>query len=53
MEWGSGVVDVYGAVLAPTRPVSSLTRNVAWALTAVLGLLIRATRMASMIPQPV
>ena len=33
-------VDVYGAMLAPALPVSSLTRNVAWALTAVLGLLV-------------
>jgi small-conductance mechanosensitive channel len=33
-------VDVYGAMLAPALPVSSLTRNVAWTLTAVLGLLV-------------
>jgi small-conductance mechanosensitive channel len=33
-------VDVYGAMLAPALPVSSLTRNIAWALTAVLGLLV-------------
>jgi small-conductance mechanosensitive channel len=33
-------VDVYGARLAPALPVSSLTRNVVWALTAVLGLLV-------------
>ena len=33
-------VDVYGALLAPALPVSSLTRNVAWALTALLGLLV-------------
>jgi small-conductance mechanosensitive channel len=33
-------VDAYGAMLAPALPVSSLTRNVAWALTAVLGLLV-------------
>jgi small-conductance mechanosensitive channel len=33
-------VDVYGSVLAPALPVSSLTRNVAWGLTAVLGLLV-------------
>jgi small-conductance mechanosensitive channel len=33
-------VDTYGAFIAPTLPVSSLTRNLAWALTAVLGLLV-------------
>jgi small-conductance mechanosensitive channel len=33
-------VDVYGAMLAPALPVSSLTRNVAWTLVAVLGLLV-------------
>jgi small-conductance mechanosensitive channel len=33
-------VDIYGVMLAPALPVSSLTRNVAWALTAVLGLLV-------------
>jgi small-conductance mechanosensitive channel len=33
-------VDVYSAMLAPALPVSSLTRNVAWMLTAVLGLLV-------------
>jgi small-conductance mechanosensitive channel len=33
-------VDVYGAMLAPALPVSSLTRNIAWALVAVLGLLV-------------
>lgn len=33
-------VDVYGAILAPALPVSSLTRNIAWALIAVLGLLV-------------
>ena len=33
-------VDVYGAVLAPALPISSLTRNVAWTLVAVLGLLV-------------
>jgi small-conductance mechanosensitive channel len=33
-------VEVYGAMLAPALPVSSLTRNVAWALTAALGLLV-------------
>jgi small-conductance mechanosensitive channel len=33
-------VDVYGAAVAPALPVSSLTRNVAWALIAVLGFLV-------------
>lgn len=33
-------VDVYGATLAPALPVSSLTRNMAWALTALLGILV-------------
>lgn len=33
-------VDAYGAVIAPVLPVSSLTRNIAWALVAVLGLLV-------------
>ncbi len=33
-------VDAYGAVIAPALPVSSLTRNVAWALIAVLGFLV-------------
>jgi small-conductance mechanosensitive channel len=33
-------VDAYGAVIAPVLPVSSLTRNIAWALIAVLGLLV-------------
>ena len=33
-------VEIYGAMIAPALPVSSLTRNVAWALTAVLGLLV-------------
>ncbi len=36
----SRVVDSYGAILAPALPVSSLTRNIAWGLIAVLGLLI-------------
>jgi small-conductance mechanosensitive channel len=36
----SRVVDSYGAVIAPALPVSSLTRNIAWALIAVLGLLV-------------
>lgn len=33
-------VDTYGAVVAPALPVSSLTRNMAWALIAVLGFLV-------------
>jgi small-conductance mechanosensitive channel len=33
-------VDAYGALISPALPVSSLTRNVAWALIAVLGLLV-------------
>ena len=33
-------VDVYGAFISPALPVSSLTRNVAWSLIAVLGLLV-------------
>jgi small-conductance mechanosensitive channel len=33
-------VEIYGAMIAPALPVSSLTRNIAWALTAVLGLLV-------------
>jgi small-conductance mechanosensitive channel len=33
-------VDTYGALIGPALPVSSLTRNVAWALIAVLGLLV-------------
>ncbi|MGE3179666.1 MAG: mechanosensitive ion channel family protein [Vicinamibacterales bacterium] len=33
-------VDVYGAAIAPALPVSSLTRNVAWAGVAILGLLV-------------
>ena len=33
-------VDAYGAVIAPALPVSSLTRNTAWALIAVLGFLV-------------
>lgn len=27
-------VDAYGALISPARPVSSLTRNVAWTLVA-------------------
>ena len=33
-------VDAYGALMAPALPVSSLTRNVAWALVAGLGFLV-------------
>jgi small-conductance mechanosensitive channel len=36
----SRVVDSYGPRLAPALPVTSLTRNIAWSLVAVLGLLI-------------
>lgn len=33
-------IDAYGAVIAPALPVSSLTRNIAWAVIAVLGFLV-------------
>jgi small-conductance mechanosensitive channel len=33
-------VETYGALISPALPVSSLTRNVAWALIAMLGLLV-------------
>jgi small-conductance mechanosensitive channel len=33
-------VEVYRPLIAPTLPVSSLTRNVAWTLIATLGLLV-------------
>ena len=36
----SRAVDSYGAIIAPALPVSSLTRNIAWGLIAVLGLLV-------------
>lgn len=36
----SRVVDTYGTVIAPALPVSSLTRNIAWGIIAVLGLLV-------------
>ncbi|HSK08611.1 MAG TPA: mechanosensitive ion channel family protein [Vicinamibacterales bacterium] len=36
----SRMVDSYGSLVAPALPVSSLTRNVAWGVTAVLGLLV-------------
>jgi small-conductance mechanosensitive channel len=34
------LVDSYGTVIAPALPVSSLTRNIAWAAIVVLGLLV-------------
>lgn len=36
----SGIVDSYGALIAPALPVSSLTRNIAWGLVATIGLLV-------------
>jgi small-conductance mechanosensitive channel len=36
----SQAVDSYGALIGPALPVSSLTRNVAWTLIAMLGLLV-------------
>lgn len=36
----SECVDAYGAILAPALPASSLTRNIAWAVTGTLGLLV-------------
>lgn len=36
----SHAVDTYGGVIAPALPVSSLTRNIAWALVATLGVLV-------------
>lgn len=36
----SQFVDTYGALISPSLPVTSLTRNVAWTLIAVLGLLV-------------
>lgn len=33
-------VDSYGSLISPVLPVSSLTRNVAWALIATIGLLV-------------
>jgi small-conductance mechanosensitive channel len=33
-------VDVYAVLISPALPVTSLTRNVAWALVAILGLLV-------------
>jgi small-conductance mechanosensitive channel len=36
----SDSVGAYGTVIAPALPVSSLTRNMAWAMIAILGLLV-------------
>jgi small-conductance mechanosensitive channel len=36
----SRIVDSYGAILAPALPVSSLTRNIAWGVVAIIGLLV-------------
>jgi small-conductance mechanosensitive channel len=36
----SQAVETYGALIGPALPVSSLTRNVAWTLIAILGLLV-------------
>ncbi len=36
----SHLVDAYGSAIAPALPVSSLTRNIAWGLVAVIGLLV-------------
>ena len=36
----SQAVGTYGLLISPALPVSSLTRNVAWSLIAVLGLLV-------------
>jgi small-conductance mechanosensitive channel len=36
----SQAVGTYGVLIGPALPVSSLTRNVAWTLIAVLGLLV-------------
>jgi small-conductance mechanosensitive channel len=33
-------VGTYGVLIAPALPVSSLTRNLAWALVALIGLLV-------------
>lgn len=37
---GARASGVYGAVITPALPVTSLTSNIAWALVATLGLLI-------------
>lgn len=36
----SDSVETYGSVIAPALPVSTLTRNIAWSMTVVLGLLV-------------
>lgn len=36
----SQAVDTFGALISPVLPVSSLTRNLAWAAIATLGLLV-------------
>jgi small-conductance mechanosensitive channel len=36
----SDSIATYGAVIAPALPVSTLTRNLAWSMTVVLGLLV-------------
>jgi small-conductance mechanosensitive channel len=36
----SELTDAYGALIAPALPSSSLTRNIAWGLVAILGLLV-------------
>jgi small-conductance mechanosensitive channel len=36
----SQAVDAYGALIAPALPVSTLTRNIAWASVAGIGLLV-------------
>jgi len=33
-------VDAYGALIAPALPVTGLTRNVAWVVIAILGVLV-------------
>jgi small-conductance mechanosensitive channel len=43
-------VDVYADRLAPALPVSSLTRNVLWALTATIGLLVVLSGVGLSIP---
>jgi small-conductance mechanosensitive channel len=36
----SDSVETYSAVIAPTLPVSTLTRNIAWSTTVALGVLV-------------
>lgn len=36
----SEAVDAYGGLINPVLPVSSLTRNIAWAVIAVIGVLV-------------